>query len=89
MFELTNLILLDLPNPTPSAPPGADKLTTVLGWVMWLVAALCLMMAIISGGRIAAAHRRGEEAEGFKGLAMSVIGFIVSVTAAAIMTYFS
>lgn len=77
-----------LPNPSPVAPPGSDRITLVLGWVMWVVAAFCLLMTIIAGGRIAAAHRRGEEGEGFKALAMPVVGLIVATSAASILTFF-
>lgn len=95
-MDLTTLLLqlplqlpLDgLPDPSPTAPPGADKVTIVLGWVMWAVAAFCLLMAIVGGGRIAAAHRRGEEAEGFKAVGMPVIGLIIATSAASILTFF-
>ena len=40
MFRSTVYALLAaVPDVSPTEPPGADKLTTILGWVLWVATA--------------------------------------------------
>lgn len=87
MTALT-MLPMDLPVPTPEAPPGMDKFTTILNWALWAVFLVCLGSLIISGGRIAMAHRNGEETQGFKGVVLALVGAIIAGSAATIMTFF-
>jgi hypothetical protein len=50
------------PNPGGgTAPPGSDKILTVLGWVKWLVTAVAVGGALFIGAKMAMAHRRGDD----------------------------
>lgn len=90
MNILTTLAMLpmEMPTPTPEAPPGMDKFTIILNWCLWGVFLVCLGSLIISGGRIAMAHRNGEETQGFKGVVLALVGAIIAGSAATIMTFF-
>lgn len=41
------------------APPGADKLTTILQWTAWGVFALCVGGVLISAAKLAHSHNQG------------------------------
>lgn len=41
---------------------GAAGFTTILGWVVWIALAICIMSLIAAGAMLAASHRRGESA---------------------------
>ncbi|MDA3644400.1 hypothetical protein LZ318_30690 [Saccharopolyspora indica] len=67
-FADTALMLLaqgEIPNPAPIAPPGSDKITSVLGNVKW-GAAIALMigffvgLTVWVGGRWVDHHRAGK-----------------------------
>lgn len=52
-------------NPTPTAPPGSDKITTVLGYVKWLAGAALVLgffagLVLFGGGRVFDHHRLGR-----------------------------
>jgi hypothetical protein len=42
-----------LPNPNPTAPPGSEVVTTLLGWVMWLMLTACVAGFITGAGMTA------------------------------------
>jgi hypothetical protein len=54
-----------LPNPTPIAPPGAEKITQVVGYIKW-AAGLALLagffggLVTFAGGRLVDHHRYGR-----------------------------
>lgn len=50
-------------NPQITQPPGTDSFSTILGWVMWIVVALCILGVFLVAGRMAVNHRRGEGAD--------------------------
>jgi hypothetical protein len=68
---LTTLLLLvpaspalaDVPDPTPTRPPGTEGLTTLLNWGMWLVTFAGIVGVLISAASMMLAHRRGEGGE--------------------------
>lgn len=88
MFHTTvsTLWALAVPNPGQgTAPPGADKITTVLGWVAWGVFALCVAGVLFCAGKMAVSHRRGEGGEHATGLAYTLGACIVAGSASAIV----
>lgn len=48
-----------MPDPDPTAPPGSGVVTTLLGWVMWLMLAGCVG-AFIAGAGMAAVGNLSE-----------------------------
>ncbi|MFR9802602.1 hypothetical protein ACL02T_09905 [Pseudonocardia sp. RS010] len=59
------LLAQELPNPNPTAPPGAENITNVLGYIKWgagaaIVAGFFAGVALFAGGRIADHHRFGR-----------------------------
>ncbi|MCQ4044276.1 hypothetical protein ACFOSC_29710 [Streptantibioticus rubrisoli] len=65
-----------------SQPPGGDKLTTVLGWVAWIVCGVCVAGVLMVAGRMAVMHNRGEGGQHMVGIAY-VLGACVLVGAAS------
>ncbi|MEU4337599.1 hypothetical protein AB0F59_23590 [Micromonospora lupini] len=53
--------IIAAPNPGNVAPPGSDKILTILGWVKWLVTAVAVGGAMFIGAKMAIAHRRGDD----------------------------
>ncbi len=49
----TAKIAAALPDPSPTAPPGSGVVTTLLGWVMWLMLAGCVAGFITGAGMTA------------------------------------
>jgi hypothetical protein len=80
------LLLVLAPNPgAGTPPPGAAKITTVLGWLAWLVFAACVAGILFCAGKMAVNHRRGEGAEHAAGLAYTLAACIVAGSASAIV----
>ena len=78
---------LAIPNPGPAAPPGSDKLTTLLQWGLWLATLLCVGAVVKAGVQIAmASHGRGSGGEHGMTLLMALGGAIVCGVAAAAVT---
>lgn len=70
------LALLDLPNPTPVAPPGSDAILKVVGYSRWgaglaLLIGFFMGLVVWAGGRWVDHHRAGR------------IGLIMMLCAAA------
>lgn len=42
-------------------PPGTNGLTTIIQWLMWSVALLCVGGVLIAAGSMAVAHNRGGD----------------------------
>lgn len=73
------VFLADPPNPGKgSPPPGSAQLTSILGWVAWVVLALCVCGVLVVAGRMAISHQRGQGGEHATGLAY-VLGACVLV----------
>jgi len=45
---------------TPQAIPGLSGVQTIIGYVSWVAAALCLIGLIIAGGMLAVSYQRGN-----------------------------
>ena len=53
--------LAAVPDPgSGQAPPGSDKLVTILRWVTWIVILACVGGVMVTAGRMALAHQRHE-----------------------------
>ncbi|MGX1976875.1 hypothetical protein [Streptomyces kronopolitis] len=66
-------------------PPGADKLTKILGWAAWCVTALCVAGIIAVAGRMAVNHRRGEGGEHAMALGVVMLACFLLGTASGIV----
>ncbi|MFC4066728.1 hypothetical protein [Actinoplanes subglobosus] len=59
-------VLVAQPAPDPGsgeAPPGADKIITILRWAKWIFTALAVLGGIFIAGGMVLAHRRGDDAQ--------------------------
>ena len=77
-----------IPNPTPVAPPGVGPVLMVLNWVSYGCFVLALLGFLLSAGKLALAHQRGEAQESFKGLAYAIGASILVGAAGGIMQLF-
>ena len=51
---ITKIVLLDVVNPgTGTQPPGTQGIVTVMGYVAWVVCALCVAGVLLVAGRMA------------------------------------
>jgi hypothetical protein len=76
--------------PTPAAPPGADKLTTLLAWGLWAATGLLIAAVVIAGVKIAmASHGRGGGGEHGVALLMSLVGAVICGVAASAVSLLS
>jgi hypothetical protein len=63
-------------------PPNTDGITTILGWVAWVVCAMCVVGILVVAGKMAVSHNRGEGGQHMTGIAY-VLGACVLVAAAS------
>lgn len=54
-----------VPNPPPGAPPGSDKILTIIGYVKWAASAALITgffagVVVFAGGRAVDHHRAGR-----------------------------
>lgn len=87
---LTTTILptVDLPNPTPQAPPGFEKATIVMNWVMWggiIVLVIALISAWVFFG---ASKHKGEGNESAVWVGRVIIAAIGVGAAAGLIGFF-
>lgn len=74
---LDTLAALD-PTPVPDpgtgeAPPGVgEKVLTILKWIAYLATTACVGGILYAGGRMALAHRRGDDAN------LSQLGWVLA-----------
>lgn len=61
---------------------GADGFTTILGWVVWIALAVCIMSLIAAGAMLAANHRRGGSA-GHVGRLGTVLAAVILISGAS------
>jgi hypothetical protein len=82
-WALAKVPMSSVPDPEPQAPPGIeDKVNTVLGFILYLVIAACVVGVLIVAAKMALAWRRGELAEQMGGL-FGVAGACVLAGAAS------
>lgn len=53
------LLLAQAPHPHPVAPPGSEKITTLLDWATWGGMIVCLFGMIAIGAALAIEHKNG------------------------------
>ena len=83
----TELILADI-DVNPTAPPGSEGLTTIVGWIAWSVAASCLVAFIVCAGWLAFSALSGREIQAAKGLIIAIIAAVLVGSASAIFAVF-
>lgn len=82
------LFLADVPNPGQgTAPPGSDKLLTILSWTAWGVFALCVAAVLIAAAKLAHSHSQGYGGanQHTTSLVWALVGSVVAGSAAAIV----
>jgi type IV secretory pathway VirB2 component (pilin) len=79
-------LISELPTLVPiEAPPGADKLEKVLGWVKWIAYTVCILGVLIAGAMMAVGQRRGEGGEHAARLGWVLAACIVIGSATALV----
>jgi hypothetical protein len=86
-MSLIPAVLASLPVPRPIQPPGTGDISTVMGWVMWLGLALCILGLIAAGAMMAVNSRRGEGGEHAGRIGMVMGGVIVIGAAGALIGF--
>ena len=90
---MLHLLTLAVINPGQGvAPPGSDKLLTILRWTAWGVFAICVAGVLTSGARLAIAHNQGYGGghQHAMGLVWSLLGAVIAGSlAASIVTVLS
>lgn len=70
---------------TTTTPPGvADKVATVLGWVMWAGGAVAILGFIIAGIMLALANNSGQSNEATRYVGRVAMGAVLVTSAAAL-----
>ena len=77
-----------VPDPVATAPPGSDKIDTVLGWGLWVVIAAAVGGVLAVAGKMAISHRRGEGGEHAAGLGWVLAACILMGSASGIVKAF-
>ena len=79
---------LDIPNPgNGSAPPGAEKFQTVMGWAKWVALGVVIIGLFIIGAKLAIESRRGEGSSHLGSLGMAMSGVIVIAGATGLVGF--
>lgn len=79
-------VLAAVPDPGAGiAPPGAEKVTTIVSWVAWVAFALCVVGVIFAGAMMAVGRSRGDGGEHASRLGWTFAGCIVIGTASALV----
>lgn len=75
-----------IPNPAPTAPPGSNGLTTILGWIMWIIFGLAVAAILIVAGKMMFDHNQGRGGgQAATGLIWVLAGSIVAAVASGII----
>lgn len=73
------------PSATPTAPPGADKITSILGWGLWIATGACIAAILFAGIKMAMGGEHGRGTAGM-GLVFALAGTVVCGASAAAVT---
>ncbi|WP_280310401.1 hypothetical protein [Nocardia abscessus] len=79
------IVLAQLDNYTPEAPPGTQGLTRLVRWLTWFVLLSGVSAIIFAGGRFAWEKWHGGMLESPKMVVGALIGGIVGTSAGSIM----
>jgi hypothetical protein len=79
-------VLAAIPNPGQGTPPpGSGGITTVLGWVAWVVFACCVGGLLMVAGKMALEHSRGGHMEMSGGVVKVIVAAIIAGSASGII----
>lgn len=71
-----------------TTPPGvSDKVSTVLGWVMWVGGAVAILGFIIAGIMLALANNSGQSNEATRYVGRVAIGAVLITGAASLANF--
>jgi hypothetical protein len=80
--------VMAVPDPEPVPPPGiAEKVNTILGFILYLVIAACVVGVMIVGAKLALAHRRGELHDHLAGLMAVGAGCVLAGGASGLVNF--
>lgn len=87
MNVLTAIIdTVNIPNPTPTAPPGGGGLLLILGWGSWIIFGIAVLAIFIVAGKMMFDSNRGRGGGEAGGALMWVlIGSIIAAVASGII----
>ncbi|OYO13106.1 hypothetical protein CGZ98_06060 [Enemella evansiae] len=88
LLELIPLLPLDIPDITPTEPPGLGGLITILNWIAWGVSAICLA-AFLVGVAVLVFGEHSPESRGGKKIILSLIGVVLVGSATTIFAVFT
>lgn len=75
--------------PSPKAPPGAERITIIASWVSWIVTFAAVIAFMVVGGTMMFQNQRGDGvSDASKRIAMILGGLIVAGAAAGLVTTF-
>ncbi|WP_182348743.1 hypothetical protein [Tomitella gaofuii] len=77
--------ILAVPDITPQAPPGADKVLNLMGWLKWGVFLAGVGALLFAGGKFGWEKWNGHPIESPKLIAGAAIGGVVAASASVIM----
>lgn len=86
LLSTASWVVVAAPDPgTGKAPPGSDKLVTVLSWAAWVALALCVLGVIVTGAMMAVQHRHGGGGEHAARLGWVLAACIIIGSASALV----
>ncbi|ATL70184.1 hypothetical protein [Nocardia terpenica] len=85
LATIHDTVLAQLGNPTPEAPPAADKLMKLVRYFTWFVLLAGVLAITYSGGHFAWEKWTGGGSQSPKMVAGAMIGGIVATSAGTIM----
>lgn len=72
-------------SPAPAAPPGAEKIQTILSWAMWIVVACAVLGLLITAGAMVLSHMQGRSQEHMSRLGYVFAGMVIAAGAATMV----
>jgi hypothetical protein len=86
---MTNLVLSTvlpmIAQPSPTAPPGADRIQTILSWAMWIVVACAVLGLLLTAGMMVLSHMQGRSQEHMGRLGYVMAGMVIAGGAATMV----
>lgn len=87
MNRILAAIKLDIVDPgTGTPPPGAERLVSVAGWLLWAVFVACVVGIAVAGAKLATASGGRAGGEHWTPLIMAIVGAFIAGSAAAIVS---
>lgn len=88
LHGVARFLPMDVPNPgNGTAPPGFQKITTIMGWGKWIALGILVMALIFAGVRLGIAGRRGDGGEHAAGVGWALGGVLVVSGAFTLVTF--